>query len=63
MDSNSERERKFNIAGWVLFIVCALFFLAAGIKHDDIWTIIGSLIFLVACFVFLVPLAGRDDNR
>ena len=49
-------ERRVHLAGWVLFIVCALFFMAAALKNHDTLTLIGSLIFLIACVVFLVPL-------
>ncbi len=51
-------ERKLNIAGWILFIVCALLFLAAAVRQGDILTIIGSLVFLVACILFLMPLVN-----
>lgn len=53
------------IFGWVLFVVCALFFMAAGWKNRDLLTFLGSVIFLVACLVFLVPLirsATRTGN-
>ena len=58
MNRNIEKERKLHIIGWVLFIVCAFFFLASGIRDNDHLTLIGSLVFLVACVVFLVPLVG-----
>jgi len=59
-------ERRAHLAGWVLFIVCALFFLAAALKNRDILTLIGSLVFLIACVVFLVPLvrpAPSEDHK
>ena len=50
------KDTKFNIFGWVVFIICSLFFLASSIKNKDIFSLIGSILFLFACFVFLVPL-------
>ena len=50
------RQDRFQLAGWALFLLCALLFVASGIKNRDLLTFIGSLVFLVACVVFLVPL-------
>jgi len=47
---------RFQISGWVLFIFSALFFIATSIQAGDTPGLIGALFFLVACFVFLVPL-------
>ena len=49
-------------------MVCALFFMAAAWRNRDLLTFLGSLIFLVACLFFLLPLlraAGRgiQDER
>jgi hypothetical protein len=41
--------------GWCLFIVSAVFFVASTVKSGDLLGIIGSLFFLFACIVFLVP--------
>jgi len=49
-------ETKYQIAGWILFIICAIFFIVASLMNRDILTLIGSVIFLVACIVFLVPI-------
>ncbi|MBC8440756.1 MAG: hypothetical protein H8D87_13890 [Deltaproteobacteria bacterium] len=48
-------EKKCQIWGWLLFIVSALFYGAAAIRVGDLLAILGSLAFLVACFVFLIP--------
>lgn len=37
-------------------IICAIFFIASSLKNQDILTFIGSVIFLIACIVFLIPL-------
>jgi Ca2+/Na+ antiporter len=70
MDADmSDKFRQSNrraIYGWVLFVVCALFFMAASLKNRDLLTFLGSVIFLVACLVFLVPLirsaASSEDD-
>ncbi|MEO1066812.1 MAG: hypothetical protein AAFW47_05470 [Pseudomonadota bacterium] len=55
----------FQLSGWVLFIVSALFFIGASLRAGDVLALLGSIAFFVACFIFLVPLiahlrAGND---
>ena len=52
-------NHRFQLWGWVIFIFSALFFMAASIRADDPVSLIGGLLFLVACFVFLVPLVAE----
>jgi len=49
-------EEKYQIAGWLLFIVCAFFFIASSLKNGDWLSFIGSFVFLVACIFFLWPI-------
>ncbi len=46
-------NRSINLLGWVLFIVSAVGFIIAG--WGDFWSTVGSVFFLVACLVFLIP--------
>ncbi len=48
-------EWKFHLAGWLLFTASAIFFTWGAIGAGDWISIAASLLFLVACFVFLVP--------
>ncbi|MGD1877307.1 MAG: hypothetical protein ACFB13_07380 [Kiloniellaceae bacterium] len=52
-------KRRFETAGWVLFIVSAAFFIAASWRAGDMLALAGSVFFFLACFVFLVPLHGH----
>ena len=58
-DNDAQLERKCHLWGWVLFVVCAGFFIASSIKEGSILTLVGSLIFLAACVVFIIPLVRR----
>ena len=50
---------KWVVAGWLLFIVSALFFIAATCCAGDPLALVGGgLFFLVAGFSFLVPIAA-----
>jgi len=59
----SEFERRFNLWGWVLFVVCAGFFIASAWRSHDILYLVGSVIFLIACLVFIVPLVSKRSRR
>lgn len=39
--------------GWILFLVCAVIFVAVGIRDGDLLLTIGSAAFLLACVLFL----------
>lgn len=58
-------EVAFHTAGWILFVLCAVLFLASGIQVRDPLLIAGSVVFLLACFVFLIPLMSEllDSER
>ena len=58
------RERNFHFWGWILFIVCAGFFIASGVAGGNILGVAGSIIFLVGCVVFIIPLVikGKQDG-
>ena len=58
-DDNRQRERKFQLWGWILFVVCAGFFIASSVAGGDISGIIGSVIFLAGCIVFIIPLVTK----
>ena len=58
-DSSSRRERKYHLVGWILFIVCAGFFRASSLESGSTLGLIASIIFLVACIAFLIPLIFR----
>ncbi|MGI9373507.1 MAG: cytochrome oxidase subunit III [Hyphomicrobiales bacterium] len=48
-------DRQCVIAGWVLFILSALGFIISSLRSGDMPSLIGGVLFLVACIVFLVP--------
>ena len=56
------RERKFQLWGWSLFILCALFFLFSAARNHDLPYFVGSMVFLIACVIFIVPLVRRSPD-
>lgn len=51
-----EREVRYHFAGWVLFILCAILFLFSALRVGDGVLALASLIFLLGCVLFLIPL-------
>ena len=52
-------QHRFQLWGWILFVFSAIFFIAASYRAADPVSLIGGLLFLIACFVFLVPLLAE----
>jgi len=55
-----QRKRRYNrqsyeIMGWMLFVFSALAFTGSALRSGDIYALVASLLFLVACIVFLMP--------
>jgi hypothetical protein len=48
-------EWNFTFVGWILFTVSSVFFIWSASRADDLISIIASVLFLVACLIFLVP--------
>ena len=62
LDNYKNRERKYHLIGWGLFLVCACFFITASIRSGDILYLVASIIFLFGCVVFIIPLIKKTDN-
>lgn len=52
----SRHERRFHLTGWLLFIVCAVCFIRSAMNSGDAHYLAGSIVFLLACIVFIIPL-------
>ena len=59
--NDRNRERKFHFWGWILFLVCAFFFIASSIEGGSVLGLTGSIIFLVGCVVFIIPLVIKGN--
>lgn len=61
--SEKNRERKFHLWGWAIFLVCAGFFIAAAISSGSMLGLAGSLVFLVGCVIFIIPLVSNGNKE
>ena len=50
---------QINFIGWILFTISAVCFCIASI--GSFWSMSGSLFFLVACFIFMIPFFRKKD--
>ena len=50
------------LVGWLVFVVCALFFIASSLRNRDVLTLIGGVLFLIGCILFIVPLVSEKRN-
>ncbi|MGF1461533.1 MAG: hypothetical protein ACFBSG_21230 [Leptolyngbyaceae cyanobacterium] len=52
--------QKIQIAGWIIFIGSAICFMVSAWQNRDTAGFMGSLLFFLACFVFLWPLIEQQ---
>ena len=56
-------DNAFQVVGLVGFIGSGVIFSASGIRHDDWLTLSGSVLWIAACLIWLVPLVrGRGQS-
>ena len=55
-------NRSINLAGWALFVLSALSFITSSLRSGYTAGLIGAVLFLVACLLFLIPFFKRDPE-
>lgn len=56
---SARTEWHFNFAGWLLFTLSAMAFTWTTLRFEDWIGVFASLLFLIACLIFLVPVWRR----
>lgn len=57
-------SKRMQVFGWILFFVCALLFVAEGFLSQSPLLLTASLLFLIGCLFFIVPLLKSSaDNK
>lgn len=59
---SASTRMKFELLGWLVFVVSAIFFVWAGVRAGDVVSTLGAVLFLFACFFFLVPVIPMRWN-
>jgi hypothetical protein len=52
---SNRMHHSTDLWGWILFLLCALTFVVVGFRDRDVLMTLGSVLFLAACVLFLVP--------
>tara|TARA_B100000941_G_scaffold283671_1_gene253438 strand:- start:279 stop:452 length:174 start_codon:yes stop_codon:yes gene_type:complete len=55
------KNRNINLLGWFLFIISAIGFTISSIGYFR--DMFGSLFFLFACIIFLIPFFKKEKNE
>lgn len=50
------RDQRYQLWGWYVFVGSAFFFIGASLRNGDWLSLLASVLFLVGCILFLVPL-------
>lgn len=58
----AHRERRCHLVGWWVFVGSAACFIITGVRSGDTLTIIGGVLFLLGCLIFLYPMAYRPKG-
>jgi len=53
----------FELAGLICFIISGVFFIVLGIRSDDYLSVIGSIIWTFACFLWLIPILAHRNSQ
>jgi hypothetical protein len=54
-DSQWNNDEKREFAGWLLFLLCGVFFLISSLQYKDVYSSVGTITFMIACLFFMLP--------
>jgi len=55
-------EKRCQLIGLIGFIIAGFVFIAAGINFGDTLTIVGSVIWVLSCMIWMIPLVRSDPE-
>jgi hypothetical protein len=60
--NSPQKDKKYDLWGWILFTLSALFFIAASLRNGDVVGLLGGVFFLLACVAFLATYIGTHKD-
>jgi hypothetical protein len=60
--NGSRKGWNYDIWGWLLFVISALFFIVSSIRNGDLIGLLGGVFFLLACAAFLASYVGGSKG-
>jgi hypothetical protein len=61
-NNSPQRDKRYDLWGWILFTLSALFFIVSSFRNGDIVGLLGGVFFLLACAAFLAPYIGAHKD-
>ena len=58
MSNGPPQNKNYDLWGWLLFVISALFFIWSSLRNGDIIGLLGGVFFLLACVAFLASYIG-----
>ena len=56
------KANRYDLWGWLLFVISALFFIVSSIRNGDVVGLFGGVFFLLACVAFLASYIGTHKG-
>jgi hypothetical protein len=56
------KGKRYELWGWILFTISALFFIVSSLRNGDIIGLLGGVFFLLACAAFLAAYFGTHRD-
>lgn len=56
-----ERESRWQLFGWVIFLGCSIFFILSSVIDGGPWTLIAGVLFFLGCVIFLIPFIWKKE--
>jgi hypothetical protein len=60
--NSPQKDKRYDLWGWILFTLSALFFIVSSLRNGDIVGLLGGVFFLLACVAFLAPYLGTHKD-
>jgi len=57
-NNSPQKDKRYDLWGWILFTLSALFFIVSSLRNGDIVDLLGGVFFLLAFVAFLAPYIG-----
>jgi len=55
-------EERSQLVGLLGFILAGLVFVAVGVRSDDLLTVLGSVLWIVSCLIWMIPLVRPKER-
>ncbi len=55
-------KKMLQLFGWGMFMICSVLYIISSARMGDWLFLCGSVIFLLACLIFALPLLFERDN-